>query len=172
MQGVTVSRDITLSQALSTIGDYAMVVVPGAMPDRIVPNLVDEHEMIKTINAFAALPGTMDAGGRPVERTLLSVCTGAYWLAHTGMLRGRRATTHWMMLDEFEKLSGAKVDRRKYVDVGKLGGKEDGVRVITAGGVSGGIDGALYLVERVGGLDMAKLAAGVMDYDWKKEENP
>jgi transcriptional regulator GlxA family with amidase domain len=75
-----------------------------------------------------------------------SVCTGAMLLAAAGLLRGRPATTHHAALDEL-RASGARVIDARVVDDGD---------VVTAGGVTSGIDLALWLVERVFGAALAR----------------
>jgi transcriptional regulator GlxA family with amidase domain len=87
----------------------------------------------------------------------MSVCTGAYLLAQTGLLAGKSATTH----------HGSYVDlARKYPDIQiKRGARfvEDG-NLATAGGLSSGIDLALRVVERYYGRDVATQAAFDMEY--------
>jgi transcriptional regulator GlxA family with amidase domain len=79
---------------------------------------------------------------------VMSVCTGAFVLAEAGLLDGRSATTHHFGFDQLEQgFPLVKVQRgARYVDNGKL---------ITAGGVSAGIDAALHVVERLCGHDEA-----------------
>ncbi len=102
-----------------------------------------------------------------------SVCTGAFVLAETGILDGKIATTFHNALYDLEK-NYPKVDVRKnvrYVDNGK---------VITTAGISAGIDGALHLVAKLQGINVAKRTAYYMEYDnWNignglilAEENP
>ena len=87
----------------------------------------------------------------------MSVCTGAYLLAQTGLLAGKSATTH----------HGSYVDfARKYPDIQmKRGARfvEDG-NLATAGGLSSGIDLALRVVERYYGREVATQAAYDMEY--------
>ncbi len=77
-----------------------------------------------------------------------SICTGAYPLAATGLLDGRRATTHWAHFDEFEALfPRVRIDREAlFVADGKFH---------TSAGISAGIDAALALVEADLGREMA-----------------
>lgn len=77
-----------------------------------------------------------------------SICTGAYPLAATGLLDGRRATTHWAHFDEFAALfPRVQIDRDAlFVADGKFH---------TSAGISAGIDSALALVEADLGRDMA-----------------
>jgi transcriptional regulator GlxA family with amidase domain len=84
-----------------------------------------------------------------------SVCTGALLLAQAGVLRGRRATTHWLALDTLGGF-GVEVVRDRYVFDGKFG---------TAAGVSAGIDLALELVRRIAGEDVACEIGLQIEYD-------
>jgi transcriptional regulator GlxA family with amidase domain len=84
-----------------------------------------------------------------------SVCTGALLLAQAGVLRGRRATTHWLARDALRAFGVEVVDER-YVFDGKFA---------TAAGVSAGIDLALELARRVSG-DQAACEIGLqIEYD-------
>jgi transcriptional regulator GlxA family with amidase domain len=84
-----------------------------------------------------------------------SVSTGAFLLAAAGLLEGRQATTHPAYGELLQKL-GVNYVRRNWV--------EDG-RFITAAGVSGGIDMAMYLVARLKGEREAKNIQTVIEYD-------
>lgn len=84
-----------------------------------------------------------------------SVCTGSYVLGAAGILDGLRATTHWAMLDGLAEF-GAKPVRERVVEAGK---------VITAAGVSAGIDMGLTLAARVAGDDFAKAIQLGIEYD-------
>jgi transcriptional regulator GlxA family with amidase domain len=85
-----------------------------------------------------------------------SVCTGSLLLAAAGLLNGLEATSHWLMLDFLGTL-GAKPTLRRVVF--------DGERIVTAAGVSSGIDMALALVERRKGRDMAETVQLAIEYD-------
>lgn len=85
-----------------------------------------------------------------------SVCTGSLLLAQAGLLRGRRATTHWAALDSLEALgAGVAVERRLRV-------VDDGV--ITSAGVASGIDMAFYVLERLHGRAVADETAHYIEY--------
>lgn len=90
-----------------------------------------------------------------------SVCTGAFVLAEAGLLDGRTATTFHSALANLET-TYPKIDVRKdvrFVDNGKI---------ITTAGISAGIDGALHLVAKLQGLNVAKRTAYYMEYDnWR-----
>jgi transcriptional regulator GlxA family with amidase domain len=84
--------------------------------------------------ALDALRAAAERGAR-----VLSVCTGAFALAHAGLLDGRRATTHWMWADELAARfpTVAVEPAALYVDEGE---------VMTSAGLSAGIDLCLHVV--------------------------
>lgn len=90
---------------------------------------------------------------------LMSVCTGALLLAKAGLLDNRTATTHHGAFKEFAALSPTAtiVSDQRFVDHGNL---------ITSGGVSAGIDMALYLVERLLGTEAKATVVDEMEYQW------
>jgi transcriptional regulator GlxA family with amidase domain len=89
---------------------------------------------------------------------LTSVCTGALVLADAGLLDGKPATTHWSALEDLANIGvGIEVRRdARFVDTGV---------VITAAGVSAGIDMALHLVARFDGHEVAKAVRRYIQYD-------
>jgi transcriptional regulator GlxA family with amidase domain len=91
--------------------------------------------------------------------TVASVCTGAMLLAEAGITRGRPATTHHNAIEEF-RASGADIVDARVVDDGDI---------ITAGGVTSGLDLALMLVERVAGAEMAARVASELEYERRYE---
>lgn len=86
--------------------------------------------------------------------TVASVCTGALLLAKAGLLDDRPATTHHTALDDLDRTADL-VDAR-VVDDGD---------VLTAGGVTSGIDLALWLVEREAAADLAAGIADTLEYE-------
>jgi putative intracellular protease/amidase len=84
-----------------------------------------------------------------------SVCTGSLVLAAAGILDGLEATTHWMWMDRLGEFGATAVSRR-VVEQGK---------VITAAGVSSGIDMALMLAARIAGDDVARAIQLRIEYD-------
>jgi transcriptional regulator GlxA family with amidase domain len=84
-----------------------------------------------------------------------SVCTGSLLLAAAGILDGLEATTHWLVLDALARYGATPVSRR-VVEQGK---------VITAAGVSSGIDMALTLAARIAGDERAQAIQLVIEYD-------
>ncbi|WP_435075824.1 DJ-1/PfpI family protein [Halorubrum sp. HHNYT27] len=95
------------------------------------------------------------AGGTRIA----SVCTGSMLLAEAGVTDGRRAVTHAAAIDELRE-SGAEVVDARVVDDGDL---------LSAGGVTSGIDLALYIVEREFGREIADRVATVIEYERRYE---
>ena len=84
------------------------------------------------------------------------VCTGAMLLAHAGLFKGRRATTHHDALADLAAL-GVDVVSDRVVDEGS---------VVTSGGVTSGIDLALWLVSKHFGESLAVVVADGLEYRW------
>ena len=91
-------------------------------------------------------------------KKIMSVCIGLYTLAKTGLLSGMQATTHYLAIDDVHK---------QYPDIHLI----KNVRVvmdeniISTGGITSGIDGALYIVEEYDGAIVAQQTADVMVYN-------
>ena len=83
------------------------------------------------------------------------MCTGSIYLAAAGILDGVDATTHWARTERLEQL-GARYTEERVVERGK---------VITAAGVSSGIDMALTLLDRMYGPEMSQAAQLAIEYD-------
>lgn len=84
-----------------------------------------------------------------------SVCTGSLVLAAAGILEGLEATTHWLALEHLREYGATPVTRR-VVEQGK---------VITAAGVSSGIDMALTLAAHIAGNELAQAIQLGIEYD-------
>jgi transcriptional regulator GlxA family with amidase domain len=84
-----------------------------------------------------------------------SVCTGSLLLAAAGVLDGLEATTHWLDMETLERL-GARPSGGRVVEQGK---------VITAAGVSSGIDMGLVLAARIAGPEVAQAIQLAIEYD-------
>jgi putative intracellular protease/amidase len=84
-----------------------------------------------------------------------SVCTGSLVLAAAGLLQGKQATCHWLALEQLRQF-GAEPTLQRVVFDGK---------VVTAAGVSAGIDMALHLAARIGGDDLAQAIQLGIEYD-------
>jgi len=111
-------------------------------------------------------PGEVDAraGGPALEwlrrandgsTWTTSVCTGSLILAAAGLLAGRRATSHWLAMERLRELGAEPVNERVVFD-GKL---------VTAAGVSAGIDMALTLAATIAGEGVAQSIQLGIEYD-------
>lgn len=92
-----------------------------------------------------------------------SVCTGAFFLAKTGLLLGKSATTHWEDIADLRLVATdfTVQENIRWVDEGSI---------VTSAGISAGIDMSLHLVERLAGRSLAEKTARQLDFDWT--ENP
>ena len=118
-----------------------LVCVPGGIG---VADALADAELVGFVRRQAA-------GARYVT----SVCTGAFVLGAAGLLEGRRATTHWAFTDLLPTV-GARHEKARSVQDGN---------VITAGGVTSGIDFALEVVANLAGADAAKAIQLAIEYD-------
>jgi transcriptional regulator GlxA family with amidase domain len=134
---LTIVPEATLSESLAP----EVVVVPGGRGTR---RLMGDESILAWL--------------RRVHETSLwttSVCTGSLLLAAAGLLEGMEATTHWLALDTLARFGAEPVSRR-VVEQGK---------VMTAAGVSAGIDMALILAARIAGEETARAIQLGIEYD-------
>ena len=156
---VTVSADgkpVTTAMGLKVTPDYAfadappfdVLLVPGgevhdAMGDAMVLDFVRQR------SASA--------------RQVMSVCTGTFILAASGLLDGMKATTFHQQIDglatQYPKITV--VSDQRWVDNGKL---------ITSAGLSSGMDTALHVVAKLRGEDAARSTALHLEYDWDPDQ--
>jgi putative intracellular protease/amidase/uncharacterized protein (DUF952 family) len=127
--------------------------------ERVRPEL-DEFDVVIVAGGHAARELAKDPAisqwlaAFPANRCLASVCTGALFLGAAGRLRGRRATTHHGAMDLLLQY-GAKAVSERVVDGGT---------VVTAGGVTSGIDLGLHLVRRFEDEEVGAKIAAQMEY--------
>jgi transcriptional regulator GlxA family with amidase domain len=139
-KGMRVLADRTWAE----LGEIDVLVYPGGRGTR--PQLGDER-------IRSRIRGLKEQG-----TLMTSVCTGSLVYADAGLLDGRPATTYWSALDDLVGL-GKDITPRpddRFVDTGD---------VITAAGVSAGIDMALHLVGRLGSPDKAREVRRYIQYD-------
>jgi len=100
---------------------------------------------------------TLDFVRRQAEGAshVTSVCTGSFVLGAAGLLKGRRATTHWAYTGLLP-LVGATHEKARVVRDGKI---------VTAGGVTSGIDFGLRLVAEIAGEEVAQMIQLGIEYD-------
>src|SRR5213595_813093 len=118
-----------------------VLLIPGGEGNR---PLLDDDEVLEWVR-----------GAHETSTWTTSVCTGALVLGAAGILDGKRATTHWAFLDRLEGYGTTPVSERVV---------EDG-KVMTAAGVSAGIDMALMLAARLAGEQVAQAIQLGIEYD-------
>ncbi len=132
---------LVADRALDELPDPDVVVVPGGFGTRALMH--DEATLDWLRHAHRGSSWTT------------SVCTGSLVLGAAGILDGLRATTHWMLLEALGEL-GATPASERVVQEGK---------VITAAGVSAGIDMALVLAAQIAGDEYAQAIQLGIEYD-------
>jgi transcriptional regulator GlxA family with amidase domain len=122
---------------------YDLLILPGGRGTR------------RLIEDAAAIDWVRTTAGR--AKLVLSVCTGSLLLAQADLLGGLRVTTHAEVLDTLARLApDALVDpTQRFHDNG---------HIITAAGISAGLDAALQVVARLQGHDLARSTARHMEY--------
>ena len=139
-KGLRVLPDRTWDDA----GKLDVILVPGGVG---TVALREREDVLERLRGFAG-DGTL----------VTSVCTGALVLAKAGLLSGRPATTWWGRLDTLAEIDPT-IDVRpddRFVDSGEI---------VTAAGVSAGIDMALHLVKRLHSEERAKEVRRYIQYD-------
>ena len=135
--GLTLGTDCTLDEA----PPLDLLLVPGGVG---VNALLSDDPVLD----FLARRGASAAW-------VTSVCTGSLVLGAAGLLRGYRATTHWLSLDLLAELGATPVDARVVRDRNR----------ITGGGVTAGLDFALALVAELHGREAAERIQLMIEYD-------
>ena len=135
--GMMLSPTITLAE----LDRVDVLCVPGGFG---INALLGDAEMIAHIRRLAVN-----------AQFVTSVCTGALLLGAAGLLRGRHATTHWTAMDFLPAFGATPVAERWVEDGG----------VITGGGVTAGLDFALYLLARLHGEAVAQAVQLSIEYD-------
>jgi cyclohexyl-isocyanide hydratase len=140
---VTSDRGLTLSPTMTLEECPALdvVVVPGGAGQVA---LMDDAAVLGFLVKQAA-----------TARYVASVCTGSLVLGAAGLLKGRRATCHWMALDELALLGATPVAERVVIDG----------PIVTGGGVTAGIDFGLTLVANLRGIAEAKRIQLEIEYN-------
>lgn len=135
---------IVTDMPASEMGEVDVLLLPGGRGTRA---LLKEESALEFVRAYAAR-GTL----------MTSVCTGSLVYAAAGLLKDRPATTYWsamVLLQSLDETIEIRPDER-FVDSGE---------VITASGVSAGIDMALHLVARLHSVERARQVKRDIQYD-------
>jgi len=149
---------VTLEPASSITASHGLTLIPHGTLSQ-APDLIvvpgggwvsrSEHSGAYAEYRRGAIPAAIAA--RHARGTIVaSVCTGALLLAAAGILDGRPAVTHQAALDDLRTLGVDVRAEARWVDAGS---------VLSAGGVTSGIDLALHLLERFAGAEVAAAAA-------------
>ena len=139
-KGMRVLPDATIANC----GVLDVILVPGGQGTR---REVDNKPLLDWIAAAAK-----------TARWVTSVCTGAMLLTAAGPARGKRVTTHWAFVETLRKRHEAAevLEHYRYVQDGN---------VVTAAGVSAGIDMALWLVGQIHDIPFARAVQRQMEYE-------
>ncbi|WP_255654076.1 DJ-1/PfpI family protein [Corallococcus sp. EGB] len=146
---------VTTTMGMTVVPKYSFADAPPA--DVIV---VPGGSVTDARRSSATLKWVTDQSAR-AQRTL-SVCNGAFILASAGLLEGLTETTTAGNIQKLrDAFPGIKVvDDQRFVDNGKI---------VTAAGLSAGIDGALHVLSRLGGIGLAQQVALAEEYDWRPQ---
>ena len=134
---------LTVDRAFAELTQPDVVVFPGGIGTRVLINDAEVLDWVQQAHEHS--------------RFTTSVCTGGLMLAAAGLLTGMTATTHWRTQELFNSLGTQYVPQRVVEHLPQ--------RIITAAGVSSGIDMALRLVELLVGRDAAEASQLMIEYD-------
>ncbi|HET8566549.1 MAG TPA: DJ-1/PfpI family protein [Solirubrobacterales bacterium] len=135
------SLGLLADHALAEVTSPDLVLVPGGAGNR---PLLDDAELLAWLRE-----------ADQATRWTTSVCTGSLLLGAAGLLQGRRATSNWLVLDALREFGAEPVEGR-FVEDGKI---------LTAAGVTAGIDMALHLVAREASPEVAQAVQLGIEYD-------
>jgi putative intracellular protease/amidase len=149
------AETITTAMGMNVNPKYSFANAP--KPDVLV---VPGGDIRKQLNDQNVIKWVRDSAKSAT--VTMSVCNGAFILAKAGLLDGLEATTTFGLIGKLrEAAPKAKVvDNKRYVDNGKI---------VTAAGLSSGIDCSLYIIEKLFGKGTAQMAALGMEYNWDPE---
>jgi len=172
VEGATLVSNMGFEDAIKTVeaGKVDILIVPGAGLDAInavLATIGDPNGIFGVIRAFMKHGNKNGPSG--LRPWLISICTGALIVASAGSFVGLTATTHWGGIPELQNICTAQggppstIVRKRWVDAGT---NEDGIRVLSSGGISCGLDAMLYFVKTVLGVQYAADISAIMDYVW------
>ena len=147
------NKNIITSGGLKVISDYNfsdapkfdILLIPGGKGTR---KLINNNSVLSWINSKKNI------------KLIISVCTGSLLLAAAGLLKNRKATTHWGAFDLLKKISpSTSLLKKRYVLD----------KIFSSSGVASGIDLSLKVVEILHGSNVAKNTARYMEYNILKK---
>jgi len=175
------------AEELDFVGPWEVfTMAKHVVPDDRVVTIAATHEPIRAAKGMRIIPdhdfadapkldvvlvpggiGTRREVGNPVLiewlrktgaecRWVTSVCTGSLLLHEAGFAEGRRITTHWGFVESLRERGANVLENVRYVRDGNL---------VTAAGVSAGIDMALWLVGQIHGVPVARQVQRAIEYD-------
>src|SRR5262245_10691996 len=142
----------TNTNFLSVVADYTLdevpdpdvIVVPGGVKGTLVA--AEDPRILSWIRK-----------AHETSKWTTSVCSGSLILGSAGILKGLQATSHWYVVDFLQNF-GAQYTEQRVVKQGKI---------ITAAGVSSGIDMGLHLANEIAGKEIAQVIQLIIEYDPK-----
>ena len=132
---------ITPMATFENCGPLDLVMVPGGVG---MNPLLEDEEVLGFLRRQAA-----------TARYIVGICTGSLVLGAAGLLRGRRASTHWMSHDLLAPFGAVPVKERVVQDS----------NIFTGGGVTAGIDVALRVAAEIAGREAAEAIQLAVEYD-------
>ena len=144
-------RPIISATGLQVIPDYTFETAP-KIDVLLVPGAMNLESAMQSEKGQAWIKDVSQT-----TQYTTAVCTGALILQKIGLLEGRKATTHWQLIPELQKDENIKVlPEMRYVRDGNI---------VTAQGVSAGIDMALWLIGEIHSPDHAREVRKILQYD-------
>ncbi|MDQ5978455.1 MAG: hypothetical protein QG602_1429 [Verrucomicrobiota bacterium] len=139
---------IVPEHTLESVPAPDLLIIPGGQGARALLSQAGVLDWIRRKSAKAEI--------------VASVCTGSLLLAKSGLLAGLPATTHFQCFDLLRELEPTATVREdvRFTDNGQ---------VLTAAGISAGIDLSLHLVARLHGVETAQRTAAYMEYHWTND---
>jgi transcriptional regulator GlxA family with amidase domain len=143
----TANADVTLNE----VGKTDLIIIPALDGDI--------HEAVENNREF--IPWIINQYNNGAE--VASLCLGAFLLASTGLLNGKKCATHWMAANEFRKMfPKVKLVTEKIIT--------DEHRIYSSGGAFSYLNLILYLIEKYAGRDIAILSAKVFAIEIQRED--
>lgn len=143
----------TPDYSLATMPEADYLIIPGAsMP--VIDKLMQSQQLADFLANWL----------RQTDNKIVSVCTGAYLLANTGALNGKKATTHFFVADDFAA-------RFPEVELVRHVRFVEDQPFISSSGVTSGIDAALYIIGKESNPTLRDMIARALQYNHRQYED-